>query len=491
MIAIPLTKKMDWKNPPIVTIIIILMNIFVFFAIQGDDEARQIEAAEFYFESGLGDIEIQQYFNYLKVVKPERYQKIDPGDLSADSPKRNMIGYQLNFDAGFLSIVEKGELEFKTADDRRRHRWLRRDFDALQARILSFEYGFRPAKPRMETWLTTMFLHGGMGHLLGNMLFLWLIGCMIEYGCRRWLFVVIYGIGGFAATGFFWLLNMDSLIPLIGASGAIAGIMGAFTVLYGFKKVRIFLNLGFYFNYLKFPAIIMLPLWLGNEIFQMVTNEGSGIAYAAHLGGLLGGSTLALVLRPIPNLLDMEGFEDAQDDLVQPKIEKALDHMGRLEFDDARTLLMEADGLQPEDEVILKHLFAIDRLDPGKPRYHETSKKYLNTLCNNPQTYAQAHTIYREYIKAARPAKLGGTIYLKLSRAFCEIGKLDDAQRLVSVLAKRCAGLEEVPALLLKLAGLYAKKVNNQARKACLVSICRQYPMSAEASIAKQQLASL
>lgn len=200
---------------------------------------------------------------------------------------------------------------------------------------------------------------------------------------------------------------------------------------------------------------------------------------------------MALLFRHIPNLLDMEGFEDAQDDSVQPRIEKALGHMGRMEFDKARDLLIEANALQSEDGVVLKHLFTIDKQDPSRTQFHETSRKYLQVLCKSQETYDQAHDVYREYIQVARPAKLGRGLYLKLSRIFCDIDKLDDAQRLASVLAKKGAGLEQVPALLLKLARLHAKKVNSQACKACLTIICKQYPMSAEALIAKQQLAGM
>ncbi len=399
-----------------------------------------------------------------------------------------MLYRSLIFDKEFLGRLKRGEMGPEDNFEKKNHRSLRQDYEKLLNKMVSMKYGFRPAMPRMETWLTTMFLHSGIGHLLGNMIFLWLIGCLIEYGCRRWLFGILYVIGGFAATGLFWLLNMDSLAPLVGASGAISGIMGAFAVFYGFKRVRVFLSLGFYFNYLKFPAIVLLPFWIGNELFQMMTNEGSNVAYAAHLGGLFGGSALAFMFRRIPNLLDMDGFEDAKDDPIQPMIEKALGHMGRLGFSEARQLLVSANTLMPENDVILKHLFTIDRQKPGSQQFHHTTQKLLGCLCQRPETYSEAHKIYLEYIKTARPAKLGAAMYLQLCRVFCDIGKLDDSQRLISVLIKKCPNLKELPSLLLKLAGAHAKKGNHKSRQACLNCVCKQYPMSSEAQIAKQQL---
>lgn len=488
MIAIPITKKISWRNPPVITIAIILINIFVYFGIQAQDDKRRMEVQAFYFESGLDKIEIPVYIDYLKNHSPEKFREIDTAVGGSDMPKRVALYHLLNFDKRFLDLLKDGGIGFDDPSEKKRYLASRHEYENAQKRIVSLHYGFRPGQPRLETWFTTMFLHGGVGHLVGNMIFLWLIGCLIEYGCRRWLFLVIYGLGGLAATGFFWLLNMDSLIPLIGASGAISGIMGAFTVLYGFKRVRIFLSLGFYFNYLKFPAIVMLPLWVANEFFQMVSNEGSHVAYAAHLGGLLGGSAIAFIMRRIPTLLDLEGFEGAQDDPVQPMIEKALEHMGRLEFAEARQLLVEADALQPEDGIILKHLFTIDRQQPQSQRFHQTSKKLLNTLCKNPETYTEAFKIYREYIHVARPARLGAALYLLMGRIFCDIGELKDAQRLVSLLVKKRPDLEGVPMLLLKLAQSHVKRGNAKARQACLQCICKQYPMSSEARVAKEHL---
>jgi membrane associated rhomboid family serine protease len=490
MIAIPLTKKISWRNPPSITIAIIVINIFVFFVVQGDDALHYKTAQAFYFESDLDNIEFPQYIEFLKNHRPEAYRKIGTTDVPMKGRKALQLYHWLNFDGEFLELLKHNRAGVENPAEIKRHQSLRQEYEDLQKRIVSLQYGFRPAQHRAVTLLTTMFLHGGIGHLIGNMVFLWLIGCLIEHGCRRWLFAIIYGLGGLAATWFFWILNMNSLVPLIGASGAISGVMGAFTVLYGFKRVRIFLNLGFYFNYLKFPAIVILPLWIGNEAFQMISNPGSSVAYAAHLGGLLAGSLLALLARRIPGLLDMEGFEDAQDDPVGPMLEKALEHMGKLEFTESRKLLLAAEKLRPDDRVILAHLFTIDRQEPEASRFHRTSQKLLMTLCREPGTYIEAHQIYQDYIRLAHPVKLAASLYLSLCRVFCEIGELKDAQRLLTFLSKKRPDMEQIPATLFKLAELQAEKGNRAAQKACLHHLCGQYPQSSEARIAKQQFSS-
>ncbi len=488
MIAIPLTRKISWRNPPIFTIAIILVNVFVFFVYQRDDRSHYVEAAKFYFESGLDAIEIPIYLEFLKNHRPKAFEELPVSNPRKGTPEWRQVCRQVDYDRLFMEKVAKGEITIDDFLQQRRWRSLREDYEDIRRQIVSLQYGFRPARPRIETLFTSIFLHGGVGHLVGNMIFLWLIGCMIEYGCRRYLFVVIYGLGGVSATGLFWLLNSHSLVPLIGASGAISGIMGAFTVLYGLKSVRIFLSLGFYFNYLKFPAIVMLPLWVGNELWQMLTQQGSQIAYAAHLGGLVGGAAIAFFALRIPGCLDLEGFEAVQDDPVGPMLEKALAHMGKLEFHEARELLLAADELKPDDEVILQHLFTIDRQEPERPRFHRTGQKLMNHLCRQPYTYEKAYEIYRQYIKLARPAKLGAAMYLRLSQVFCEIGQLQDAQRLVAMLIKQCPQLEDLPSLLIKLATAHSKIGNRKAGYSCLTSLCKLYPQSPEAHIARRQL---
>ena len=88
--------------------------------------------------------------------------------------------------------------------------------------------------------VTYMFLHGSVGHLFGNMVFLWIVGCMLEMGLGRVKYVGLYIIGGLMAVWGYWLVYMDSTMPLVGASGSIAGLMGAYAVLFKKKKVKIF-----------------------------------------------------------------------------------------------------------------------------------------------------------------------------------------------------------------------------------------------------------
>lgn len=149
--------------------------------------------------------------------------------------------------------------------------------------------------------LTSMFLHGGWLHLLGNMLFLWVFGGAVEefMGHIQYLtFYLISGIGAAAAHLFF---NWGSTVPTIGASGAISGVMGAFIVLYPRAKVTTLIPALFLFFTVRIPAILMLGYWLLIQFISGITSLGipgqGGVAWWAHIGGFLLGAMIVIVMR--------------------------------------------------------------------------------------------------------------------------------------------------------------------------------------------------
>lgn len=135
------------------------------------------------------------------------------------------------------------------------------------------------------TPLTSMFLHGGWMHLIGNMLFLWIFGNNIEdyFGPVR--YVLFYLASGLAAIALYTLFNTDTLVPLVGASGAIAGVMGAYMVLH--PKANILVLIFLFFIFLRqFPAKVVLAIWFGYQVLMSFAPSGQGgVAFLAHVGG--------------------------------------------------------------------------------------------------------------------------------------------------------------------------------------------------------------
>ena len=149
---------------------------------------------------------------------------------------------------------------------------------------------------------TSMFLHGSWMHLIGNMWFLWLFGNNIEDAMTRPRFVVFYLVCGLAAALLQVVVEPDSVIPMVGASGAISGVMGAYLVL--FPRVRVFtlVPLGFYMTTIALPAWGMLVYWMVLQLLgglSRIGAEGGGVAFWAHVGGFIAGVVLVKVFaRP-------------------------------------------------------------------------------------------------------------------------------------------------------------------------------------------------
>lgn len=155
------------------------------------------------------------------------------------------------------------------------------------------------------TIFTSMFIHGSILHLAGNMLFLWVFGRRLEESMGRPRFIAFYLLSGIVAVYAQTLLDPDSTVPVIGASGAVAGVLGGYILLYPRARVLTLVFIVFFITFIEVPAMIMLGLWFVLQLIPAVgqvataelASESGGVAYLAHLGGFLFGlATIKLFL---------------------------------------------------------------------------------------------------------------------------------------------------------------------------------------------------
>ncbi|MFW5969314.1 MAG: rhomboid family intramembrane serine protease [Halofilum sp. (in: g-proteobacteria)] len=154
--------------------------------------------------------------------------------------------------------------------------------------------------PPVGTVLTSMFLHGGWMHLIGNMLYLWIFADNVEDAMGHSRFVVFYIVCGIAAAMAQLALDPSSEIPMVGASGAISGVLGAYLLLHPKARVLVLIPLGFLTQIVRLPALIVLVLWFGLQLFQQLmtgTGSGGGVAFMAHIGGFVAGMVLIPFFR--------------------------------------------------------------------------------------------------------------------------------------------------------------------------------------------------
>jgi membrane associated rhomboid family serine protease len=159
--------------------------------------------------------------------------------------------------------------------------------------LFVFEHGYKPAAPQITDLLFSLFLHGGFLHLFGNMLFLWIYGDNVEYRLGRVAYLLWYLATGVAATLFFALFAPSSSVPLVGASGAISGVLGFYFLWFPRNTVRMFVFLfPFFMNVVAVRARIVLGIYLvlDNVLpFLLTSSGGGGVAHGAHIGGFVAG----------------------------------------------------------------------------------------------------------------------------------------------------------------------------------------------------------
>jgi membrane associated rhomboid family serine protease len=165
-------------------------------------------------------------------------------------------------------------------------------------------YGVVPGDFNSLTLLTSMFLHGGWLHFLGNMLYLWIFGDNVEDQLGHGRFVFFYILCGMAAGLAHVFMNPQSLVPTIGASGAIAGVMGAYFVLYPHSRILALLPLFIFWEIIEVPAIFFLGIWFVMQFFSGVGSiamgaraSSGGVAFWAHVAGFLAGMVGVFLLR--------------------------------------------------------------------------------------------------------------------------------------------------------------------------------------------------
>ena len=165
-----------------------------------------------------------------------------------------------------------------------------------------FLYGTATFASTAMPLLTSMFLHGGWLHLIGNMWFLWIFGDNVEDTLGFWRYILFYVACGVGAGATHLLVEPASTAPTLGASGAIAGVLGAYAILFPRARIVTLIPVFFYIQLVELPALIVLGMWFVLQLFNgslaLASSVGGGIAWGAHIGGFLVGALLILLLRP-------------------------------------------------------------------------------------------------------------------------------------------------------------------------------------------------
>ena len=490
MLIIPLTNNISKDNPPLVTILIISINCFIFFLIQSGDGINHQQAMQFYLDSGLGSIEVSRYLNYVETNKNKEILHSQYRNKVNKNTVARHYAQMLN-DGTFMRKLLTEQIITNDEEIYDEWRELRSQFDDMLSKVTSMKYGFIPSSARYLNAITYMFLHGVVMHLVGNMVFLWLVGCVLELAWGRAVYAGLYLLTGAASVGLYYLIYMDSVMPLIGASGAISGLMGAYTLLYGKRKIKIFYSLGVYFNYTRIYAVVLLPIWIGKEFFQLFFGGPSQVAYVAHIGGLVSGALLGVLNLKLLGHVDQEVFKEDPKEGIDSLLETALQKIGKLDMSGARPLLEQVLEKDPNNADGLNHLFNIDKLNPQSETFHKTTSRVLLRLSSNEENQQRVYDIYKEYADIAKPLRLHPDLLFRISSIFSAQGHLEEAEKIIAMLLRKYPKTQKIPSGILNLGRAYLKKGVSAKGEKCLRVLCKRYPGASESQIALRLLQAL
>lgn len=411
MLIIPAENKLDWKSPPWVTLGLIFTCLMVFLFYQAGDGRLLEQAVERYTESGLQALEAPVYETYLQREvrlegKESRVHELQSFQELLQQENEPWIALTLLMDRDFYHYMEENRDLLWAPEERREWAQARQPIEEeLIGQISSLKLGLTPANVSLYNLVTYQFLHGGWGHIIGNLVFLFLLGFTVEKALGPGRYLLAYLICGALSGLFFTAFSPNSHIPLVGASGSISGLMGMYVAIYGLRRIRFFYFLGVYFNYFRAPALVILPVWIGKEIYDYWFAGATGIAYMAHAGGLLAGAALVWLLGKSWMQVQETFFDPEQEELDErftSSYAQAMASLGRMDFDLARRQFEALWERYPERSILLDHLYQLAKLRPDLPDYRERTRTLMNETLSRRQPERMVN-VWQEYLRLGEP----------------------------------------------------------------------------------------
>lgn len=431
MIIIPAEQSLDWRRAPVVTGLLIVINLLVFSLWQSHDAQKLEDIASYYRSSDLPEMEYSVFISYLyqshqTELAKEIEARWDKGDKEAIYP------YIIS-DLGFIQTLNRTDISFWGGEEY--DIWLKQhQIVEKQIRELSFiKYGLTPSENRPITYFTHQFLHGDWSHLIGNMVFLAIAGLGVEAAIGSFHFFIAYIVCGVLAGLTFTLFNGASAMPLVGASGAISAVLGMYAAIYELRKIRFFYSVVVYFGYFTAPALMILPIWIGIEIVQWVLNPGSHIAYTAHLGGLIAGGGIIFSLKRWLIRIDKDALTaDVSDDNKEyrEQLNDALKQLTTFNFDSAKKKFTALEKQYPDDIAVKIQHYHLEKLFHNQKGINRLAFEIFQQGIHQPHYLQQVHDLYCEYLSQEESAAIPYDLDIKLLLAFINIGQLDTARKL-------------------------------------------------------------
>lgn len=322
-------------------------------------------------------------------------------------------------------------------------------------------HGLIPTDLELPDLVSHQFLHGGIMHLVGNLVFLAVCGFAVEAAIGHWRFLAFYLLAGIAGGLAHALINTSSSQPLVGASGAISGVMAMYLAVFRFKRIEFFYWLFFLVGYIRAPALLILPFYIGKEIYSYLTDVDSSVAFMAHTGGFVAGAVLIglawLMNRQLFNTEHID--QDQSIDPRQARLAGIYDAIEKFRFKQAYTLLsrmIKEDGIDFELAMLRYNLL---KLKGGKAR-HQAALAVIKIDHLMPQQLQTVADIWRDNPELSQ--ELGDDARIKLGMRLTAQSTLAEAESIFQQLHQQGCRLSALGVFARKLSIVYESNRERQ-----------------------------
>lgn len=363
MLIVPIEKKLDFKHPPITLLSIVIINILIFLLYQSGDNQKIEQSLNTYQKERFLEAEwpyITKHLNNNKQLDllaeyNELYQQKDQQELI----------FRILIHPTFFDYY-KPLATILYDDEAERRLTLRENLNNTMKSLSFIRFGLTPNKTDPLTFISYQFLHGDLMHLLGNMFFLVIFGFAVEAAIGHLRFLSFYLISGVGGGLLYSIIDLNNISSLVGASGSISGVMAMYLAIFRLKKIEFFYWFFIFIGYVRAPALLILPFYIGKEIFSFYHDVHSNVAFMAHAGGLItGGIAIGILYKLTPEKFNVEYIEkDQTENPIQQDLAALYKAMENFSFSSALTLsneIIEKYGQNTEIQLLRYQLLKVEK----------------------------------------------------------------------------------------------------------------------------------
>lgn len=480
MLILPLHRPLTRANFPLATALLVLANVFVSLGLQGGDDAAIGRAQAHYAQVELDRYELPAYERFLQ--QAGRREELDELRAVPREARAGYVAMMTLTDVAFVERMRGGDV-FSTPAEHEAWKPLRARYDELQSDVFTLRYMLRSSEIDPLRMLTAAFLHGGLMHLIGNMIFLAALGLLVEGALGSWRFVGLYVLGavGSSAASLAW--RWGEAGGGLGASGAIAALMGAFCVVWGRQPVRFFYWFGVVFDYVRKPAIWLLPLWLGWEVYNLLANDELGIGFDAHAGGIVTGALLGWGLVAFGQVRDDFIHDEGEGTAHDDRWERAQAHLGRMQLAEADALLNALLEEQPARFDLHLARYRVARSGSNRAVQRQRALELLEVAAPDTAAVLLQGEVLQE-LQAAVVAVPFAT-QLALARRWLGLQQLDAVERILTDVPGETESASTLARLWFDLGLQRRERQETDAFRRAMLAVLERYPKQPQAQKAR------